>query len=119
MAFPGAVIFVSEDLYSDGYYSTQTNLETQLFIAETMDGYEFDARVSADPNYADIIRLTGRRILVTRDFSDLTNRTLADVVIFVKNGLAGIEANKYGPPGATYPVKSLNIYQLIPRNIST
>ncbi len=115
MGFPGAVIFVSIPLYTDGYYSTLTNLKTQLFIAESMDGYEFDARVAADPNYPEIIRLTNKRILVLRDFSDLTNREQADVVIYIKHGLAGIEANKFGPPGATYPVKSLNIYQLIPK----
>lgn len=112
-SLPSAIIFVNDVLYSDGYYSTKGELMTQLYITEAMDGYEFDARVAADPNYPNIVHFTGKRILVLRNFSDLTNRDLADVAIFVKNGLAAIEQNKIGPPGLTYPVKDLYIYNLI------
>ena len=109
---PGAVIFVNDHLYSDGYYDTRDNLITQLCITEAMDGKEFDDRVKWDENYPAIVRNNNLRILVMRDFSDLTNRNLADIAIYVKNGLAAIECNKFGPPGRTYPVKDMYIYHL-------
>lgn len=109
---PGAVIFVNNDLTSN----VLEHLLRQLYI-DGYDGYisgtEFDARVAADPNYPTIVHLQNLRILVIRDFWDGYNRNLADVAIFVKAGLATIEANKFGPPGQTFPVTTLTIYKLL------
>lgn len=110
---PSAIIFVNDMLYSDGYYNTRDNLIVQLCITEAMDGAEFDARVRWDENYPAVVKNNGQRILVMRNFSDLTNRSLADVAIYVKNGLAAIEKNNIGPPNKTYPVKDLTIYHLV------
>jgi hypothetical protein len=110
---PSLIIFVNTELFSDGYYSTQQNLVNQLYITEVLDGYEYDQRITADPNYPTVVHLTGKRLLILRDFSDLTNRETADIVMFVKHGLAAVETSKVGPPGVTYPVKNLNLYHLI------
>lgn len=115
MPLPPAIFFVNADL-NDGI---KNKLITQLFINEVMTGTEFDARVSVDPNYPDIVHLQGFRILVIRpDFRDYTNRSLADVVMFVKQGLVSIEKNNFGPPALTYQIDRMNIYDLLRFNNS-
>lgn len=95
MAFlPSAIIFVNQDLSAN----VETTLQTQLYITDTMYGSDFDARVAENPGYPDIIHGTQSRILVIRPFNDGYdgyNRWLADIVIFVKAGLAAIEKNKF------------------------
>src|SRR5271166_785844 len=76
-------------------FSELTNLQNQLFINDTMTKAEFDARVAADPNYPIIVHLQGLRILVILPtFYDHHNRDLADVVIFLHQGLADVECNR-------------------------
>lgn len=121
---PSAIIFVNDSITTStlGQLTTKdtpnpstiTGLDVQLQITETMTFAEFNARVAVDPNYPTIVHLNGLRILVILpDFHDLTNRNLADIVIFVKQGLASIEKNNFGPPKLTLPVQRLNIYNLI------
>lgn len=104
-----AIIFVNNDLSS----SVQATLTSQLMLSEVIDGYEFDARVAADPNYPTEVHLNNLRVMVVRSFFDLTNRNLADITIFIKEGLAYIECNKIGPPGLTRPVARLQLEELI------
>lgn len=111
-SLPSGIIFVNEDLND----ILKQKIMSQLLIQEAMTGAEFDARVAADPNYPTIVKLENYRILVIRSFRDTTNRNLADVVIFVKAGLAAIEKNNFGPPGLTYPVETFNIYGLLREN---
>lgn len=106
---PGAIIFVNNDL-TDG---VMIPLIRQLYINESMTGSEFDLRVLEDPSYPQVIHNSGMRVLIIRDFSEGYNRSLADVAIFIKAGLASIEANKFGPPGQTYRVDKLTIYDLL------
>ena len=91
----------------------QKKLEQQLYIHETISGQEFDDRFSADPNYPEIIKLQNLRILVLRDFFNITNRNVASLVIFVKLGISSILKNNFGPPGASYIVENLHWDQLI------
>lgn len=100
---PAAIIFVNNDLTTN----VTTKLVRQLFINEVIDGYVFDARVLADPSYTVSVHHLNLRLMVVRSFTELTNRLLADVVIFVKAGLAAIELNNYGPHGFTLPVTEL------------
>ena len=110
MAFiTSAIVFVNQDLTAN----VKAALVRQLFINEVMDGYEFDMRVAADPNYPTTVHLNNLKIMVVRPFYELTNRTLADVAIFVKAGMATIESNKFGPPSKTYPVDRLNLNSLL------
>ena len=111
LLFP-AIIFVNNDLP----LSIQSSLTTQLMLTEIIDGYEFDKRVTVDPNYPTEVHLNNLRVLVMRPLSDFTNRNLADIVIFIKAGLAYIEFNKNGPPGQTYPIARLQLEQLIYAN---
>lgn len=104
-----AIIFINTDLTT----SIQSTLTTQLMLSEIIDGYEFDSRVAADPNYPTEVHLNKLRVMVMRSGSDLTNRNLADLVLFVKAGLAYVESNKYGTPGQTYPVAHLQLGELL------
>lgn len=103
-----AIVFVNNDLTQN----VQDALVRQLFIDEVMDGYEFDLRVSKDPNYPTIVHNNNLKILVVRSFYELTNRDLCDVAIFVKAGLAAIEQNKLGPHRGTHRVEKLTLYKL-------
>lgn len=109
-SIPAAIIFVNSDINPP----IQSKLIQQLLIDDSMSGQEFDNRVSVDPNYPQNVELNQLRILVIRDnLSDHTNRQYADVVIFVKAGVASILANKYGPPGVTLNIDRLSIYSLL------
>lgn len=115
MNLPSAIFFVNADL-NDGIKATLTS---QLYIDETMSDTEFDGRVQADPTYPDQVHLNGLRILVIRqNFMDYTNRNLADVVFFVKQGMAYIEKNNFGPPALTFAIDRFNMYELLRFNNS-
>lgn len=101
---PPAIIFVNNDLTDN----VKSNIVRQLFIDEVLDGYVFDDRVTANADYPNQVRRSNLRLLVVRSFQELENRTLADLVIFVKAGLAAVEENKFGPPGFTLPVIGLS-----------
>ncbi len=108
VAVPPAIIFVNDDLTKEVLGVVQR----QLQINETIDGYEFDDRVAAEPNYPAIIHQLNLRLLVIRPFTELENRDKADVVVFMKAGLASVEKNKFGPPRETFPIKKLYWGQL-------
>lgn len=104
MILPGAIIFVNDDLVPQ----IRDTLIKQLFITNTLDGYEYDAYVESYPNYPEIIRNTNQRIMVIRSFTELQSQETADVVIFVTHGVASIEKNNFGPPGWTQRVAELH-----------
>jgi len=113
MQLPGAVIFVNNDLTDQ----VKGVLITQLYIDETITDIEFDSRVTNDPNYSDVVRNGHRRLLVIRaTYHDYTNRTLADIAIFIKSGLAYVEKNNFGPPSLTLPVVTLHMETLLKFN---
>lgn len=110
MGLPAAIIFVNSDLTEQ----VKGVLKKQLFINEEYSDTEFDLLVTSDPAYTSKIKSQGKRILVIRaDLQDYTNRDLADIVIFIKMGLARIEKNNYGPPELTLPVTGLYIHKLM------
>ncbi len=110
MELPSAIIFVNADITD----AIKNILITQLDIVDSMDGYEFDARVIADPNYPQIIHLNHWRILVKRDtFQQTNNFNIANVVMFVKQGQASILKNNFGSPGLTLPIQRINVYNLL------
>lgn len=106
-----AIIFVNNDLSE----SAQAHLVRQLFITDILTGDVFDLFYNTDgyDGYADgygAATFKQRRLLVIRSFQDrgtVSTWSLADVVIFVKAGLAAVERNKFGPPGLTLPVLKL------------
>ncbi len=112
-ALPSAIIFINNDV-SDNVKSV---LIKQLYIHESITREEFDARVSADPEYPNVVHLNNLRILVFQDFWAPRNGfDIADVVIFIKSGLAYIESNNFGPPGLCLPVANLYIHALLRGN---
>lgn len=106
---PSAIIFVNNEL-TDG---VRNPLKRQLYITEVISLQEFNARLNADPNYASVVHLNNLRILVEHDPLDYTNRNSADIVLYIKNGLAAIQKNNFGPHGATFPVDNLYLSLLI------
>jgi hypothetical protein len=104
VAVPSAVIFVNNDLVPQ----VRSFITTQLHITEWITGTQFDNRIAADPDYIDKIKQMGWRLMVERNYQELDNRTLPDVVIFVKNGMASIEYNNFGPPKPQFPVLNLH-----------
>ena len=134
MFLPGAVIFVNDSVTLSNLNTLATDIgiqpnglvpftppgstiqgiDTQLQITETITKVEFDARVTADPNYSKVVRLNRLRILVILpDFQDTVNRHHADVVMFVKQGVASVEKCKYGAPGFSLDTQRLNIFNLL------
>lgn len=142
-SLPPAIFFINGDIDypqtnpvvfpgTDPKISELTTLQTQLFIDDTMTKTEFDARVVADPNYPTIIHLQGLRILViVPSYNDgyvydpdsdsdwdnphinISNVDLADVVLFLHQGLADVEKNNFGPPGQSYEIQRINAYELL------
>ena len=134
MLLPGVIIFVNNhwNLSSLDTLATRTGIQpnelvpytppgsaiggidVQLQITETIFKSEFDARVKSNPNYPKIVRLSRQRILVIlHNFQDICNRELADVVMFVKQGVTSVEKCKYGEPGFTLDNQRLNIFNLL------
>ena len=114
MGLPAAIIFVNNDLTA----SVRNALVKQLYINDYMSGSEFDAIIATDSDYPNKVKQLNQRIMVIRSFEEETNRTLADVVIFVAHATVTIEANKFGPPGITYPVDSLTWGKLCIYNVT-
>lgn len=107
---PAGIIFVNSDI-SD---SARDTLVRQLLIDNVQDGYVFDDNVNANPNYVADVKRSNLRVLVLRTFAEFVNRanvptwTQADVVLFVKQGLAYAEINKFGPPGISILVLKID-----------
>ncbi len=106
MAPPPAIIFINDvdgldylnTLHTNDSPdpSTISNLVNQLFIDDIMFKSEFDARVAAEPYYPTIVHLRGLRIMVMLPtLQDGYNRKYADVVLFVHQGMADIEFNRF------------------------
>jgi hypothetical protein len=51
--------------------------------------------------------------MVLRNLSDQTNRALADIVLYARNGLVTVEYNKVGPHGITLPIDQVYLQSLI------
>ena|SRR5690606_1190218 len=105
---PPAIIFCNNDLTEN----VKSALERQLFISETIDGYEFDARLIVSPTYVQDIHKNQLRLLVIRSYLELDNRDKADIVLFIKSGIASVLKNNFGPPGKSYAVDRMYLSQL-------
>lgn len=105
---PGAIILINEEI-SD---VIKTHIIKQLQIEETITGTEFDARLLIDPDYVKNVRALRSRVMVLKDFRDTTNRTVFDVVLYVRHGIASIERNCFGPPSQSFPVHNLHWGQI-------
>jgi DNA-binding XRE family transcriptional regulator len=113
---PPAIIFVNSDIPPQPL----SVLVTQLYITEVMTAAIFDGYVAADGYdgyFSHSIHVDGYRLLVLRDLHDLTNRNLADIVLYAKNALVSVEENKYGPPRKTLPISRVYYTNLIFPNI--
>lgn len=115
MKLPGALIFINNDLNE----ISLNTLTTQLHLTEVISKTEFDARLATNPDYPTLIKGFKYRVLVTLpSMQDITNREQADIVIFLKQGIASILKNNYGPHGLSYSIQRFNIYDLLRYNLS-
>jgi hypothetical protein len=112
---PPAIVFVNQDITEP----IKNVLIEQLYIDETITITDFEQRLLGDAQYTSTVHNSGTRLLViVDDFRNYSQRNLADIVIFVKQGLATVLKNNYGPPGLAVPVSNINIYQLLRYNNS-
>jgi|LakMenEpi03Aug12_release.lakeMendotaPanAssembly.Ray.scaffolds.fasta_scaffold966888_2 hypothetical protein len=100
MNYPSAIIFVNSNI-SD---QVKEVIQRQLFITNTIDFDNFDG-------YEE-----GRVLVLVSDFLNVEKRELADVVIYVKMGLAYILKNNLGPTGLTVQVDRMYIQKLLLEN---
>jgi hypothetical protein len=108
METPGAIILINTV-----NATTLSILASQLQINETITSVEFNARLAIDANYVNVVHLNKLRVLVTNtDYSDLTNRSYMDIVLYHFQGMVTVESNKFGPPSLTLPTQRLTIYEL-------
>lgn len=103
MSLPAGIIFVNNNIVEQ----IRDTLIKQLFITSFMDGYVYDAIIQNDPLYPTFVHNSNQRIMVIRSFRELESRETADVVIHIKQGMAAIEKNNFGPPGLTSRVAEL------------
>lgn len=104
-----AIILINNDLSS----VVLEKIQKQLQISETYYGSIIEDLAANDSNYINSRKAEGKNILVIRGFNETINKDIYDIVIFVKLGLASIEKNNLGPPGATFQVDRLYLKQLI------
>jgi hypothetical protein len=109
---PPAIIFINTDLTT----SIIDTFTRQLFLTQVMDAATFDALVAADGYYPQQIHQSGSRIMVLRPLYDMTNRSLADIVLFAKSGLVSVLYNRLGPPSITLPIDKVYLTALINLN---
>lgn len=98
---PSGIIIVNNDLTDNIKY----NLEKQLFITDIYDGYNFD--LVADGYFKQYVKNNNRRVLVIRSLIETNNRDLADLVLFVSNGMVTVEKNNFGPPGKIFRIAEI------------
>ena len=115
MNIPPALIYINNDISSK---SLET-LVSQLFISETITDLEFIDRLTLDPNYIKTIHGSNLRVIVLKDFvlNTLSNE-LADIVMIISHGMAGVFKDNSGPPGLTLPINKLYIHELLRYNNS-
>lgn len=109
--YPPAIIVVNNDLTSN----VLSMLVKQLFIDEVYDGYAFDGYVANyEDGYVDgylsysaSVKKNNKRVLVKRSYQDSFDRSLFDIAIFIKLGMAHVLQNKIGPHSITYRVVNL------------
>jgi len=115
MNIPTALIFINSDV-SQVSISTLT---TQLFLNEIITDTEFSARLAVDPDYVSNIHANNLRVMVLKDFVlNTIDNANADLVLYVKSGLASILKNNNGPPGLALPLNNLYIHKLLRYNNS-
>lgn len=101
---PAAIVLVNNDLVPE----VLQFLQVQLKITDTyVDGYAFDTVVAADPDYKNTVQRLNKRVLVLRNFQELNNRSIFDIVLFAYSGMVAIEQNNIGPHLGTFPIVNL------------
>ncbi len=105
---PSAIILCNNDLTPN----VLAALQRQLYINDTMDGYEFDLRIANDPNYVDVIHANDLRVLVIRPFTEFNNRDKFDIVLWCAFGLVSVEENRFGIPRHTFAIDRCYLSQL-------
>lgn len=106
---PPFIMFVNNDL-SDQVKSVFTR---QFYLTEIIDGATFDGYLFTDPNFINTAYADGYRIMVLKNLSDHTDRQLANITLFYKNGLVSILKDGYGPPTLTKKLDEVSFTTLI------
>lgn len=101
--YPSAIIVANNDLTDN----VKDMLVKQLLIDEVVDGYTFDSLIDGYSSYIEDLKKTNKRLLVIRSYQDTFDRSLTDVAVFIKLGMAHVLHNNLGPHDITYRVVNL------------
>jgi hypothetical protein len=110
MLIPGILYFANNDLGDVAL----ANLQGQLNIDEVISNDEFVLRIAADPNYPVVIKLNQLRVLVLYPAYDQnnSNKCLADILLFIRQGMAYVLDRVTGCPGLAMATNKLNMFNL-------
>jgi len=112
MNYPEGIIFVNSNISSQ----VLETIQRQLFITETLDFNSFNEYINDGYSGIDGYNSGGRLLVLLNDFQITENRDKADVVLYVKLGLAYILKNNFGPTGLTVQVDRMYIHKLFLEN---
>lgn len=109
-SLPAGILGINFNI--DGYVIS--SLVSQLFIDQTWTADEFNDIITSDPSYVDAVHLNNLRVLVLlEDMREQTNYQYLDAVMYYSSGLLYMECSKVGPPGQTFDLQRINIYDLL------
>ena len=110
----GAIIFINNEISSQ----EKLTLQNQLVITEIISSEELDLRINKNPNYPQIIRSSGIKLLVTIPTNDLNTKNIADLVLFLKQDLIYVVSNKSGGSGQAFKLSNINVNTLMSSSVN-
>lgn len=108
MSYPTGIIFINSNISEQ----VLDVVKRQLRIDYTYDFNYFNESITNDGYFG----LNQRLLILVSDFENVENREKADVVLYVKMGLAYILKNNFGPTGLTVQVDRMYIHKLFLEN---
>lgn len=108
MSYPTGIIFINSNVSEQ----VLEVVKRQLRIDNTYDFNTFNENINNDGYFG----LNERLLILVSDFEISENRDKADVVLYIKMGLAYILKNNFGPTGLTVQVDKMYIHKLFLEN---
>jgi hypothetical protein len=109
--FPGfsGIGLINADLTEN----TQAALVRQLQLSEVITGSEFSLRITQSPFYPTIVKQNNIRLMVVDALYNWPNRSIFDIVLFLKDGMISVLQDGYGPPRTLLPLDRVYWHELL------
>lgn len=108
MSYPTGIIFINSNISEQ----VLDVVKRQLRIDYIYNFDYFNESITNDGYFG----LNQRLLVLVSDFENVENREKADVVLYIKMGLAYILKNNFGPTGLTVQVDRMYIHKLFLEN---